>query len=102
MNQKIKLYSYYRSSCSYRVRIALYLKGIPFEYISVHLLKNGGEQKSAKYKTLNPEGQVPCFVHDNKVITQSLAILQYLEDICPLPSFVSKTAGTKSGSHQHL
>ena len=83
MKNKIQLYSYYRSSCSYRVRIALYLKNIPFEYIPVHLLKNEGEQKS--YKKLNPEGQVPCLVYNNQAITQSMAILQYLDDIHPRP-----------------
>ncbi|MDE0518863.1 MAG: glutathione S-transferase N-terminal domain-containing protein, partial [Bdellovibrionales bacterium] len=57
MSQQIKLYSYYRSSCSYRVRIALYLKNIPFEYVPINLLKQGGEQKSKQYKKWNPEGQ---------------------------------------------
>ncbi|MYE07187.1 MAG: maleylacetoacetate isomerase [Oligoflexia bacterium] len=89
MSQQIKLYSYYRSSCSYRVRIALYLKNIPFEYVPINLLKQGGEQKSKQYKKWNPEGQVPCLIHGNKVITQSMAILQYLEDIYPLPVLFS-------------
>ena len=96
MSQKIKLYSYYRSSCSYRVRIALYLKGIPFEYVSVHLLKKGGEQRSLQYRELNPEGQVPCLVHNNKAIAQSLAILQYLEDIYPLPSLFPNQPAKKA------
>ena len=89
-NNKIKLYSYYRSSCSYRVRIALHLKNIHFKYIPVHLLKNRGEQNSEEYKSLNPEGQVPCLVHNNLVITQSMAILQYLEDIYPSPVLFPK------------
>ena len=87
---KIQLYSYYRSSCSYRVRIAFYLKNIPFEYIPVHLLKNKGEQKNKEYKKLNPEGQVPTVVHKHQVITQSMAILQYLEDIHPSPCLFPK------------
>ena len=90
MNKKIKLYSYYRSSCSYRIRIALYLKNISFEYIPIHLLKNGGEQKSERYKKLNPEAQVPCLVHNNQILTQSMAILQYLEDIYPSPALFPK------------
>lgn len=85
-NRNIKLYSYYRSSCSYRVRIALYLKNIPFQYIPIHLLKNGGEQNSESYKKLNPEGKVPCLTHNSHTITQTMAILQYLEDICPRPA----------------
>ncbi len=90
MKNKIQLYSYYRSSCSWRVRIALYLKRIPFEYISIHLLK--GEQNNSRYKQLNPEGQVPCLTHNNQVITQSIAILQYLEEICPRPVLFPKTS----------
>ncbi len=86
MKDDIKLYSYYRSSCSYRVRIALHLKNIPFKYIPIHLLKNGGEQNSEPYKKLNPEGTVPCLTHKNQTITQTMAILQYLEDICPRPA----------------
>ena len=72
------------------MRVALYLKNIPFEYISVHLLKNGGEQKKDSYKRLNPEGMVPSLVCNNQVITQSLAILQYLEDMYPSPSLFPK------------
>ena len=96
MNQKIKLYSYYRSSCSYRVRIALYLKGIAFEYMPVHLLKQGGEQKTEQYKKWNPEGQVPCLIHGNRVITQSMAILQYLEDMYPSPTLFTHQAIKKA------
>jgi len=91
MKNQMQLYSYYRSSCSYRVRIALYLKNISFKYIPVHLVKNGGEQKSKQYKKVNPEGQVPCLVHKNRTITQSMAILQYLEDIQPHPVLFPKS-----------
>lgn len=82
---QILLYSYFRSSASYRVRIALHYKKIPFKYVPVHLVKNGGEQFSAEYKKLNPQGQVPCLVINGKPISQSMAIIQYLEDICPEP-----------------
>ena len=95
MKNQIQLYSYYRSSCSYRVRIALYLKNIPFEYIPIHLLKKGGEQKNKQYQTLNPEEQVPCIVHKNQVISQSMAILQYLEDLCPNPILFPKKEKVK-------
>ena len=96
MKNKIQLYSYYRSSCSYRVRIALYLKNIPFEYIPIHLLRKGGEQKSEKYKQINPEGQVPTLIHNNQVITQSMAILHYLEDIYPSPALFPKEPKQKA------
>lgn len=95
INNKIQLYNYYRSSCSYRVRIALHIKNISFEYIPVHLIKNGGEQHSEEYKRLNPEGQVPCLVHNNHVITQSMAILQYLEDLYPSPVLFPKEKKTQ-------
>lgn len=87
MNEKseILLYNYYRSSASYRVRIALHFKDIPFKYIPVHLIKDGGEQFSAEYKKLNPLAQVPCLVKDGRPLGQSMAIIQYLEDICPEP-----------------
>lgn len=73
------LYNYFRSSTSYRVRIALHLKNLPFEYRPVHLLKS--EQLSAEFKALNPQGEVPALVHDGKVIAQSLAILEYLDEV---------------------
>lgn len=73
------LYNYFRSSTSYRVRIALHLKNLPFEYRAIHLLKN--EQNSVEYKRLNPQGEVPALVHDGKVISQSLAILEYLDEV---------------------
>lgn len=95
MNNKMKLYSYYRSSCSYRVRIALYLKNIPFEYIPVHLIKKGGEQNSEQYKKLNPEAQVPCLIHNDRILTQSMAILQYLDDTHPSPSLFPKDKKTQ-------
>lgn len=73
------LYSYYRSSASYRVRIALNLKQISYEYRSVHLLKNGGEQHSAEYSRLNPMKQVPSLIVDGRVLTQSMAIIDFLD-----------------------
>lgn len=83
--EQVLLYNYYRSSASYRVRIALYYKQIPFTYIPIHLVKNGGEQFSDEYKKLNPQSQVPCLVIKGRPICQSMAIIQYLEDICPEP-----------------
>lgn len=77
------LYNYFRSSTSYRARIALHHKQLSFDYRSVHLVKNGGEQHSADYRQLNAMGEVPTLVHKGKVIAQSLAIIQYLEDVFP-------------------
>lgn len=77
------LHGYYRSSASYRVRLALNLKGIAFENVAHHLLRN--EQRSADYLAVNPQGLVPALVVGDDVLTQSLAICEYLEDICPEP-----------------
>lgn len=79
------LYSYFRSSASYRVRIALHLKKLNFEYRAIHLLKSGGEQNSAEYKKLNPLSQVPCLVHGEFSLTQSVAIIDYLDSVFPNP-----------------
>lgn len=83
---KFILYNYFRSSTSYRARIALNLKNITYEYKSVHLLNKGGEQHLAEYKKLNPQSEVPTLVHNGKPISQSLSIIQYLDDIQPKPS----------------
>lgn len=74
------LYSYFRSSAAYRVRIALGLKGLDYRLTPVHLLRNGGEQHAAAYRALNPEGLVPALVDDGHVLTQSLAIIEYLDE----------------------
>lgn len=75
------LYSYFRSSAAYRVRIALALKGLDFTLVPVHLLRHGGEQHSADYLRLNPEGLVPTFTEDQAILTQSLAIIEYLDEV---------------------
>ncbi len=77
------LYNYFRSSASYRVRIGLHQKQLAFEYKAVHLLNNGGEQNSADYKSLNPAAEVPTLIHGDAVLSQSMAILQYLDDVFP-------------------
>lgn len=85
----MKLYGYFRSSASYRVRIALNLKGLPYEVVPVHLLRNGGEQFTAEYRKLNPDALVPALVDeesgDDCALTQSLAIIEYLNDAYPQP-----------------
>jgi maleylacetoacetate isomerase/maleylpyruvate isomerase len=77
------LYNYFRSSASYRVRIALNWKGLPYEYKVVHLLNNGGEQNTAQYRAINPAGEIPTLAHKGQFISQSMAILQYLDDVFP-------------------
>lgn len=84
----MKLYSYFRSSASYRVRIALNLKGLPYEYLPVHLVRNGGEQLAPAYRAVNPDGLVPAFVDGTDVITQSLAIIEYLDEMHPQPALL--------------
>ncbi|TNE57100.1 MAG: maleylacetoacetate isomerase [Alphaproteobacteria bacterium] len=79
----MKLYSYWRSSAAYRVRIGLNLKGLDAETVPVHLVKNGGEQKSESYLKVNPHGLVPALETDGRVISNSLAILEYLEEVYP-------------------
>ncbi|NOT10728.1 MAG: maleylacetoacetate isomerase [Methylococcaceae bacterium] len=77
------LYSYFRSSAAYRVRIVLNLKNIDYVIRPVHLLKNGGEQFNTEYMTLNPQARVPVLVEQNTVLTQSSAIIEFLEEIYP-------------------
>lgn len=84
----LKLYGYWRSSAAYRVRIALNLKGLAYENLPVHLVKDGGQQHSGDYTALNPQGLVPLLVDGDERISQSLAILEYLEEIFPLPSLL--------------
>ena len=72
------LYSYWRSSSAYRVRIALNLKGIEYRQKFVHLVKGGGEQHGAEYRDINPLGLVPALVHGDLTIVQSLSICEYL------------------------
>lgn len=87
---QLTLYNYFRSSTSYRARIALNIKGLSYEYKAVRLLNNGGEQNQPEYRKLNPSGGVPTLVHthstnDQKIISQSTAIIDYLDDMFPTP-----------------
>ncbi|MDO4433955.1 MAG: maleylacetoacetate isomerase [Alysiella sp.] len=79
----MKLYSYFRSSAAYRVRIALALKNLPFETEYVSLLKNGGEHKQVAYAARNPQKLVPTLEDQGAFLTQSLAIVEYLDEIYP-------------------
>jgi len=82
----VKLFSYFRSSAAYRVRIALNLKNIPYEMVPIHLTKDGGHQRSADYRALNPAMRVPLLALDNgDRLTQSMAIIEYLDETHPQP-----------------
>jgi maleylpyruvate isomerase len=86
----LRLYGYWRSSSSWRVRIALAYKGVPYEYKSVHLVRDGGEQNRPGYRSINPFSQVPVLEEDvpggrPQRITQSMAIIEYLEERVPAP-----------------
>jgi maleylacetoacetate isomerase len=80
---RLALYTYWRSSAAYRVRIALNLKELPYEPVPVHLVRGGGEQHSDDYLSINPQGLVPTLVHGDVVLTQSLAICEYLDECFP-------------------
>lgn len=84
----VTLYSYWRSSASYRVRMALNLKGIDHDIVPVHLVRDGGEQHAPDYARMNPQELVPTLVHGEHVLTQSLAILEYLDEIAPEPALL--------------
>jgi maleylpyruvate isomerase len=92
----IKLYNYFRSSASYRVRIALNLKGLPYEYLPVHLLKDGGQQLAPSFRALNPESLVPVLDDDGEVLTQSVAIIEYLEETRPAPPLLPRDAAERA------
>jgi len=82
----LRLYTHYRSSAAYRVRIALALKGLAYDSLPVHLLNNGGEQHKPEYRSINPQGRVPTFLTGaGDRIIQSLAVIEYLEEIAPHP-----------------
>jgi maleylacetoacetate isomerase len=92
----LKLYTYFRSSAAYRCRIALNLKGLTHETVFVHLIKDGGQHTKPAYRALNPQALLPTLVHDGKVITQSLAIIEYLDEIQPQPPLLPRDAGERA------
>ena len=92
----MKLYNYFRSSASYRVRIALNLKGLTYDYIPVHLTRKGGEQFTAGYRGIAPEALVPVLEDGTVTVHQSLAIIEYLDEIHPLPPLLPSDAAGRA------
>ena len=88
------LYSYFRSSASFRVRIALALKGLPYDYKGVHLVRN--EQLDAPYAALSPQRLVPLLRDGDEVVTQSLAIIEYLDETHPEPPLLPADAAGRA------
>ena len=87
----MKLYSYFRSSAAYRVRIALNFKGIAYDTIPIHLVKDGGHNRRPEFRAINPQMRVPVLVTPaGDTLTQSLAIIEYLEETHPQPALLPK------------
>jgi len=92
----MKLYSFYRSTASFRVRIALNLKAVPYSIAPVNLLAEPGEQFSSAYRRLNPQSLLPTLVDDGVVLTQSTAICEYLEEKFPAPPLLPKATSQRA------
>lgn len=94
------LYGYFRSSAAYRVRIALNLKGLAVQHVPVHLLRGGGEQLSEGYRARNPQALVPLLAEDDWQLSQSLAIVEYLDETHPQPSLLPGDARQRARIRQ--
>lgn len=90
MSDTLTLYTYFRSSAAYRTRIALNLKGLKPDYKFIHLLRSGGEQHSPAYKSVNPQELVPTLIDQGHAISQSLAIIEYLDETTPDPPLLPR------------
>jgi maleylpyruvate isomerase len=89
----VKLYTYFRSSAAYRTRIALNLKGLSYEMVPIHLTKDGGQQHKSEFRAINPQRRVPTLELSNgEKLTQSLAIIEYLDEIHPEPPLLPADA----------
>ncbi len=88
MTESLGLYSYWRSSAAYRVRIGLNLKGLAYEIVPVHLVRDGGEQHTSAYADTNPQKLVPVLRHGGQSLRQSLAILEYVDETWPTPALL--------------
>jgi maleylpyruvate isomerase len=87
----VKLYSFFRSSAAFRTRIALNLKGLAYEQVSIHLSKDGGKQHTPDFQAVNPQKRVPALALDGgDVLTQSMAIIEYIDEIHPEPPLLPR------------
>lgn len=96
MANDLVLYGYWRSSAAYRVRIALNLKGLPYEQRPVHLVQDGGQQHAPPYAALNPQELVPSLCDGGRTLTQSLAIMEYLDETRPGPALLPPDAASRA------
>jgi maleylacetoacetate isomerase len=96
MASDLVLYSYWRSSAAFRVRIALNLKGLHYETRAIHLLREGGEQHTPAYAALNPQELLPTLLDGERVLTQSMAILEYLDETRPQPPLLPGDAAGRA------
>lgn len=92
----LKLYNFFRNSAGHRVRIALHLKGLDFDYVSVDFRTPSDKRDALHYRDVNPLGLVPSLEHDGKVITQSIAIIDYLDRVFPSPSLYPADAAARA------
>jgi maleylacetoacetate isomerase len=92
----MKLYTFFRSSASYRVRIALNLKNLSYDQVPIHLRRGGGEQFMANYQHINAQALVPTLEDDGRYLIQSLAIIEYLEEKYPTPPLLPKAAADRA------
>ena len=90
----MKLHNYFRSSASFRVRIALELKALPYEYVAVHLAR--GDHKKEPYATLSSDGLVPLLEVDGEKLSQSMAIIEYLDEMHPAPALLPADAAGRA------
>ena len=90
--ERLRLYSYWRSSAAYRVRIGLNLKGLRHDILPVHLLRDGGEQHSEAFAAANPQKLIPVLQHGERMLRQSLSILEYIDEIWPSPPLLPAVA----------
>ncbi len=97
MGGDVKLYSYFRSSAAYRVRIALNLKQVPYEPVFVHLVKDGGRHKHSEYRAVNPQMRVPALaLSSGETLIQSMAIIEYLDEAFPDPALLPTDAAERA------
>ena len=96
----LSLYNYFRSSAAYRVRIALNLKGLAYHYLPVHLTREGGKQFQEPYRSMNPQQLVPLLDDDGFQVSQSLAIIEYLDEQYPAIRLMPEAAPARARVRQ--